>query len=165
MTQMQPIRIIKKLNVWVMPILTLNIMRNCGTPGRHWNLTATLTGAGGFSSFHLWQVYVLNETCREASSRKQRHNQLQDLSAVPSEVTENKLMPIQKPKPLLIPSWTNSTTTINYCSCWRLPVKSLKNSKTEKHGERIRFEFPAAWAFSSPAPTFGYQTCWSAINQ
>lgn len=103
MTQMQLIRIIKKLNVWVMWIWTLNIMRNCRTPGWHWNLTATLTGAGGFSSFHFWQVYVLNETCREASSSKQRHNQLQDLSAVPSEVTENKLMPIQKPKPLLIP--------------------------------------------------------------
>lgn len=61
------------------------------------------TDCGRVALAHFWQVYALNETCRKADGQKQRRNQLVDLSAVPSEVTENKLMPVQKAKLLLIP--------------------------------------------------------------
>lgn len=71
--------------------------------------------------------YVLNVTCRKADGLKRRRNQLQDLSAVPSEVTENTLMPLQKAKLLLIPKGQNHTT-IQYTirTALRLTVELLK---------------------------------------
>ena len=85
---------------------------------------------GGFSLFHFWQVYALNETCRKADGQKQRRNQLEDLSAVPSEVAENKLMPVQKAKLLLIPpGWTASKPYVILAAEGRF-WKNMKMGKT-----------------------------------
>lgn len=104
---------------------------------------------------------MLNETCRKADGLKQRRNQLQDLSAVPSEVAENKLMPIQKAKLLLIPHGQQKKKLHDYILIELLKVACKESEKHENHGEDLSGLFPA----SPPAPTFSHQTCRSAINQ
>lgn len=85
--------------IWIM-ILMCTITRNWRIPECHRKHRLRQTALAHFISDGFCAP---NETCQKADGLKQRCNQLQDLSAVPSEVTENTLMPLQTAKLLLIP--------------------------------------------------------------